>query len=192
MVFSVSKNSNNSVPLNWVFLIFPSVLFWNPADAMNYAVGDSVLVPRSDGSDSPGHVVEIEADKGIVTVEIGEPGSSLRKRVLMTSLKDGPASNAPVPTADGAGAKYPIGTSVYVLRSNGQETPATVKEYEPTKKIYTLDLGDGQLKRANEISMRMKEDEAPPPPPAAAEPELHLTDDEGGAPPPPPEAEPDI
>jgi hypothetical protein len=67
-----------------------------------------------------------------------------------------------------------------------------VKEYEPTKKIYTLDLGDGQLKRANEISMRMKEDEAPPPPAAAAEPELNLTDDEGGAPPPPPEAEPDI
>jgi len=159
---------------------------------MNYAVGDSVLVPRSDGSSSPAIVVEIEADKGIVTVEIGEPGSSLRKRVLMTSLKDGPASNAPVPTADGAGAKYPIGTSVYVLRSNGQETPATVKEYEPTKKIYTLDLGDGHLKRANEISMRMKEDEAPPPPPAAAEPELNLTDDEGGAPPPPPEAEPDI
>ena len=160
-----------------------------------YSVGASVLVPRSDGSESPGIVVEIEADNGIVTVEIGEPGSSLRKRVLMTSLKDGPASNAPVPTADGAGAKYPIGTSVYVLRSNGQETPATVKEYEPTKKIYTLDLGDGNLKRANEVSMRMKEDEAPPPAPPEeppAEPELNLTDYEGGAPPPPPEAEPDI
>ena len=158
-----------------------------------YSVGASVLVPRSDGSESPGIVVEIEADNGIVTVEIGEPGSSLRKRVLMTSLKDGPASNAPVPTADGAGAKYPIGTSVYVLRSNGQETLATVKEYEPTKKIYTLDLGDGNLKRANEVSMRMKEDEAPPPAPPEeppAEPELNLTDDEGGAPPPLPRLSP--
>ena len=70
-----------------------------------------------------------------------------------------------MPTAEAGGAKYPIGASVYVLRSNGEETLATVKKYEPTNKVYVLDLGKGQLKQANEKSMRAADKEPPPPPP---------------------------
>jgi hypothetical protein len=59
-----------------------------PAAGMPYAVGDSVLVPRSDGSVSPAVIVEIVAEKGLATVEIVGSGSSpLRKRVSMASLK---------------------------------------------------------------------------------------------------------
>ena len=98
-------------------------------------------------------------------MEIGEPGSGKRKRVEQTKLKEAPPIEAPLPTAEAGGAKYPIGASVYVRRSNGEETLATVKKYEPTKKVYVLDLGKGQLKQANEKSMRAADDEPPPPPP---------------------------
>ena len=55
---------------------------------MPYAVGDSVLVPRSDGSVSPAVIMDIVAEKGLATVEIVGSGSSpLRKRVSMASLK---------------------------------------------------------------------------------------------------------
>jgi hypothetical protein len=68
-----------------------------PAAGMPYAVGDSVLVPRSDGSVSPAVIVEIVAEKGLATVEIVGSGSSpLRKRVSMASLKphEKPADDA--------------------------------------------------------------------------------------------------
>ena len=65
----------------------------------------------------------------------------------------------PVPPAEKDGAKYPNGASVYILRSNGEETLATVKQYVPTKKMYMLDLGKGQFKLANEKFMRATDDE---------------------------------
>lgn len=130
-----------------------------------FVVGASVFIPRSDGSTAVGTVVDYFPETGTCTVEIGEPGSGKRKRVEQTKLKEAPPIEAPLPTAEAGGAKYPIGASVYVLRSNGEETLATVKKYEPTKKVYVLDLGKGQLKQANEKSMRAADDEPPPPPP---------------------------
>ena len=53
-----------------------------------FAIGASVLVPRSDGTESVGTVIEFESDTGVYTVEIGGAGStsSLKKRVLGSSL----------------------------------------------------------------------------------------------------------
>jgi hypothetical protein len=53
-----------------------------------FAIGASVLVPRSDGTESVGTVIEFESDTGVYTVEIGgAPGSSLKKRVLGSALR---------------------------------------------------------------------------------------------------------
>jgi hypothetical protein len=53
-----------------------------------FAIGASVLVPRSDGTESVGTVIEFESDTDVYTVEIGGAGStsSLKKRVLGSSL----------------------------------------------------------------------------------------------------------
>jgi 3D (Asp-Asp-Asp) domain-containing protein len=52
---------------------------------------------------------------------------------------------------------FPIGSRLYVKRSNGEETIAFVKEYDASKNVYTLELdsaGSGKTKQCRENAMR--------------------------------------
>jgi hypothetical protein len=53
--------------------------------------------------------------------------------------------------------RYPIGSNVYVKRSDGEESIAIVTKYEAAKNIYTVELeraGSGKLKQCREDAMR--------------------------------------
>ena len=75
------------------------------------------------------------------------------KAKLLNSSRD----KGPPPT-------YPIDSSVYVKRSNGQEYLAVVMDYDAGKKIYTLELdsaGSGKIKQSREDGMRFASGPAP-------------------------------
>jgi hypothetical protein len=53
--------------------------------------------------------------------------------------------------------RYPISSSVFVKRSNGEETLANVKEYDAVQQIYTVEinkLGSMKLEKCDEESLR--------------------------------------
>jgi hypothetical protein len=53
--------------------------------------------------------------------------------------------------------RYAIGSSVYVKRSNGEETVAFVKEYDAEKALYTVELGrlgSGKAKTCRDKDLR--------------------------------------
>ena len=53
--------------------------------------------------------------------------------------------------------RYSIGSNVYVIRSDGEECMAIVKEYNAAKKLYTVELeraGSGKFKQCREDVMR--------------------------------------
>ena len=53
--------------------------------------------------------------------------------------------------------RYPISSSVFVKRSNGEETLAYVKEFDAVQQIYTVEikkLGSMKLEKCDEESLR--------------------------------------
>jgi len=63
----------------------------------------------------------------------------------------------PPPAADAPLQRYPISSSVFVTRRNGEVTLAYVKEYDAVKQVYTLDLeqrGSRKLEECDETSLR--------------------------------------
>jgi len=61
------------------------------------------------------------------------------------------------PPAKAAGQTFAIGSSVLVKRSNGEESPAIIHEYDAARKVYKLELGakgSGQFKQAPETHIR--------------------------------------
>ena len=116
-----------------------------------------------------GKIDKIELDKIELAKQLHRESNHGQLQLQILSLHV-PHDAPPVPTprvsaspaqppAEKDGAKYPIGASVFVLRSNGEESRATVQQYVSTKKMYMLDLGKGQLKLANEELMRAADDE---------------------------------
>jgi nucleoid-associated protein YgaU len=77
--------------------------------------------------------------------------------VLVPSLPDLKipiATAAPNPTL---GQRHAIGSSVYVKRSNGEETIVYVKEYDAEKALYTVELervGSGKAKTYRDKDLR--------------------------------------
>ena len=99
-------------------------------------------------------------EKRPITLEISsaEPAVETEAQsVLVLSLPDLKipiATAAPNPTL---GQRHAIGSSVYVKRSNGEETLAYVKEYDVEKALYTVELervGSGKAKTYRDKDLR--------------------------------------
>ena len=80
----------------------------------------------------------------------------------MMTERDAPAKTAPdTYRLLAPKIKFPVGSSVFVKRSNGSEDAAVVKSYEEKSKLYTLELGkagSGKEKQTHEKNMRAAED----------------------------------
>jgi hypothetical protein len=73
---------------------------------------------------------------------------------MLPDLKLRIAMAAPNPTV---GQRHAVGSSVYVKRSNGEETLAYVKEYDVEKALYTVELekvGSGKAKTYRDKDLR--------------------------------------
>jgi hypothetical protein len=87
--------------------------------------------------------VNIEISVNNISVNVpAEPAVEAQSQsVLVPKLPDlTSAASAPnvIPALE---LRYAIGSSVYVKRSNGEETVAFVKEYDAEKALYTVELG---------------------------------------------------
>lgn len=120
-----------------------------------YPLDSQVWVKRSDGSESLAYVQSFNSGDGLYTLELDAVGSGLLKSMYEDGLRS--VSDPPKPQ------KYPLGSMVYVQRSNGGESMACVRGYSKTKGVYRVELGDssGQMKHAYEDAIRLADD-APP------------------------------
>jgi hypothetical protein len=93
-----------------------------------------------------------------VNIEINEPALEAQSQsVLVPKLPDLTSAASAPNVIHALELRYAIGSSVYVKRSNGEETVAFVKEYDAEKALYTVELGrlgSGKAKTCRDKDLR--------------------------------------
>ena len=101
---------------------------------------------------------------GVYEIELDQRGSRFYKRCNEDSLRKAAANAGGVaPSTSAALTKFPIGSRCFVTRSNGQESLAFVREYDPATKLYKLELESERsncFKNAYESTMRAIKEES--------------------------------
>ena len=133
-----------------------------PLGHQRFPIGQAVYVLRSDGSETIGFVEHYSVTTGLYDIMLERPDSNVRKKATEENIRV-----APPAAAAKAGAlpqKFAIGLQVLVKRSSGDESVAYVKEYNPIKGVYKLELdcvGSGQMKHAKGDTIRAAQGNAP-------------------------------
>ena len=137
-----------------------------PSDSVTFARGTKVLVKRSSGEEQEATIHKYDTMKqayfvilpGKTTPVMLNPAAELRAAEPAPSVPNKPQLNTRKSFAQRSKststfrpmanepAAFAIGTKVLVKRSNGEETDATVQEYDALKGEYNVRLSNGSRK----------------------------------------------
>ena len=124
----------------------------------------AVYVQRSNGSESIGFVHNFDPASGVYEIELDQRGSKFYKRCSEDMLRKAAANvGGPAASTTAALTKFPIGSRCFVARSNGAESLAFVREYDPATKLYKLELETERsncFKNSYESTMRAIKEES--------------------------------